>query len=81
MPLAIPWHRPNRLRRCAGRKSHAGSEEGYPLHSFRTLLAALATQSRYTCQFGDGDLVIPISKTTDPSPLQIEAFRLLQQEP
>jgi transposase len=56
------------------------NEQGYPLHSFRTLLAALATQSRYTCQFGDGDLIIPISKTTDPSPLQTEAFRLLQQE-
>jgi hypothetical protein len=56
------------------------SKEGYPRHSFRTLLAALATQSRNTCQFGDGNAVIPISKTTDPSPLQIEAFRLLQQE-
>ena len=56
------------------------SEEGYPLNSFRTLLAALATQSRYTCQFGDGDSAIPISKTTDPSALQTEAFRLLQQE-
>jgi transposase len=63
------------------KKAKRRSEKGYPLHSFRTLLAALATQSRYTCQFGDGDLVIPISKTTDPSPLQIEAFRLLQQEP
>ena len=81
MLLAIRWHRPNLLRRCAGRKLHAGVKGAIPLHSFRTLLAALATQSRYTCQFGDGDLVIPISKTTDPSPLQIEAFRLIQQEP
>ncbi len=55
-------------------------KEGYPLHSFRTLLAALATQSRETCHFGNGDSVIPISKTTDPSTLQSEAFRLLQQE-
>lgn len=51
---------------------------GCLLHSFRTLLAALATQSRHICQFGDS--VIPIRKTTDPSPLQIEAFRLLQQK-
>jgi hypothetical protein len=59
---------------------HPRSEEGYPLHSFRTLLAELATQSRYTCRFGEGDSAIPISKTTDPSALQTEAYRLLQQE-
>lgn len=56
------------------------NECGYQLNSFRTLLSALATQCRTTCQFGDGDSAIPISKTTDPSPLQNEAFRLLQQE-
>ena len=56
------------------------SDAGYQLHSFRTLLAALATQCRTTCQFGDGDSAIPISRTTDPSGLQSEAFRLLQQE-
>jgi len=62
------------------KKAIRQSEEGYPLNSFRTLLAALATQCRTTCQFGDGDAAIPISKTTDPSTLQNEAFRLLQQE-
>jgi transposase len=62
------------------KKATRRGEAGYPLHSFRTLLAVLATQSRQTCHFGDGDSVIPISKTTDPSTLQSEAFRLLQQE-
>jgi len=62
------------------KKAIRRSEEGHPLNSFRTLLAALATQCRTTCQFGDGDSNIPISKTTDPSTLQNEAFRLLQQE-
>ena len=62
------------------KKATRRSEEGYPLNSFRTLLAALATQCRTTCQFGDGDSAIPIRKTTDPSTLQNEAFRLLQQE-
>ena len=62
------------------KKAQRRSEEGYPLNSFRTLLAALATQCRTTCQFGDGDSAIPIRKTTDPSTLQNEAFRLLQQE-
>jgi transposase len=62
------------------KKAIRRSEEGYPLNSFRTLLAALATQCRTTCQFGDGDSAIPISKTADPNTLQNEAFRLLQQE-
>jgi len=61
------------------KKTTRRSEEGYPLHSFRTLLAALATQCRTTCQFGDGDSAIPIQKITDASNLQNEAFRLLQQ--
>jgi transposase len=62
------------------KKATRRSEKGHPLHSFRTLLAALATQCRHTCRFGDGDSTIPISKITDPSTLQREAFRLLQQE-
>jgi len=62
------------------KKALRRNEEGNPLNSFRTLLAALATQCRTTCQFGDGDSAIPISKTSDPSQLQNEAFRLLQQE-
>jgi transposase len=62
------------------KKAKRRSEEGYPLNSFRTLLATLATQCRTTCQFGNDDSVIPIRKITDPSPLQNEAFRLLQQE-
>jgi hypothetical protein len=63
------------------KKAIRRSEEGHPLNSFRTLLAALATQCRTTCQFGDGDSAIPISKTTDPNALQNEAFRLLQHKP
>ena len=62
------------------KKALRRSEEGYPLNSFRTLLAVLATQCRTTCQFGDGGSAIPIRKITDPSTLQNEAFRLLQQE-
>jgi transposase len=62
------------------KKATRRSAEGYPLHSFRTLLAELATQSRYTGEFGEGDAAILIRKITDPSPLQTEAHRLLQQE-
>jgi transposase len=62
------------------KKALRRSDEGYPLNSFRTLLTALATQCRTTCQFGDGDSAIPIRKTTEPNTLQNEAFRLLQQK-
>ena len=53
-------------------------DQGHPLHSFRTLLAELGAQCRNTCQFGDGQSVIEITKLTEPNPLQSEAFRLLQ---
>ena len=62
------------------KKAVRRTEGGHPVHSFRTLLAALGTQGRDTCQFGDGDSVIQINKVTDLTPLQTEAFRLLQQE-
>lgn len=62
------------------KKATRRSEDGYPLHSFRTLLAALAAQCRNTCQFGNGGSAIVITKITDSTPLQTEAFHLLQQE-
>lgn len=62
------------------KKAARRNEDGYALHSFRTLLAKLATQCRQTCQFGDGDSAIRLAKITECDPLQIEAFRLLQQE-
>jgi transposase len=62
------------------KKAARRTVDGHPVHSFRTLLATLGTQCRDTCQFGEGESAIPISKVTDFTPLQTEAFRLLQQE-
>jgi transposase len=59
------------------KKAARQTPEGLPLHSFRTLLAELGTQCRETCLFGQESTPIEISKTTDPTPLQAEAFRLL----
>lgn len=59
------------------KKAARQTPEGLPLHSFRTLLAELATQCRETCLFGQESTPIEISKITDPTPLQAEAFRLL----
>jgi transposase len=57
------------------RQTSAGNE----LQSFRTLLDELRTQCRNTCQFEEGNSVIHITKVTEPTALQIEAFRLLAE--
>ena len=72
--------RPKRRRRSARRSRSRRTQDGYPVHSFRTLLAVLGTQCRDTCQFGDASPVIEIGKLSEPTPLQTEAFRLLEHE-
>ncbi len=64
-----------RQKKCGRRTA-----EGCAIHSLRTLLADLGTQCRQSCQFGDGDSAIEIHKITEPTGLQSEAFRLLEQE-
>lgn len=67
------------------KKIERQTANGNELQSFRTLLDELGTQCRNTCEFGDGNSVIHLTKVTDPTPLQTEAFRLLadycSQEP
>ena len=83
----LPEHRAQRdpvasaepAEEVARKKTQRQTADGQPVHSFRTLLAELATQCRQTCRFGDGESAIEVRKTTDPTPLQIEAFRLLEQ--
>jgi len=55
------------------------TEEGHEVQSFRTLLTELATQCRNTCEFGEGEATVRITKLTEPSPLGREAFRLLEE--
>jgi transposase len=47
------------------------------VQSFRTLLNELGTQCRNTCELGEGNTTIRITRVTEPTPLQKEAFRLL----
>jgi transposase len=61
------------------KKATRQTENGHEVQSFRTLLAELATQCRNTCEFGEGESTLCFSKLTEPSPLQSEAFRLLEQ--
>src|SRR5512144_2633021 len=50
------------------------TDDGEHVHSFRTLLADLATLTRNTVRFGDN---LPITVLSRPTPLQQHAFRLL----
>ncbi len=61
------------------KKAARQTEGGHELQSFRTLLVALGTRCRNTCHFGEGETAIIYTKITDPTPLQSEAYRLLEQ--
>ena len=50
------------------------SDDGAPVHSFRTLLADLATLTRNTVRFGDN---LPMAVLSRPTPIQQRAFDLL----
>lgn len=55
------------------------NEAGYELHSFSTLIEALATLTRQSCEFGKGESRCSFTKEAEATPLQAEAFRLLQE--
>ena len=61
------------------KKAARQTPDGNELQSFRTLLVALGTRCRNTCHFGEGETAIIYTKLTDPTPLQSEAYRLLDQ--
>ena len=50
------------------------TDDGAPVHSFRTLLADLATLTRNTVRFGDA---LPMTVLSRPTPIQQRAFSLL----
>ena len=61
------------------KKASRQTEAGHELNSFDTLLVELATQCRNTCEFGVEESIVSYTKLTDCSPLQSEAFDLLEQ--
>ena len=60
------------------KKTERQTKEGNELQSFRTLLNELGTQCRNTCQLGEGSSAVQITKVTEPTPLQTEAFHHLE---
>jgi transposase len=71
-PVATAQPSPSVRRKKATRRN----SEGLPLHSFKTLLAELATRCRNTCRVKT-DPASRFSTLTDPSPLQARALQLL----
>lgn len=69
-PVAAAQVSPAARAKARARKT----DDGEPVHSFRTLLADLATLTRNTVRFGDN---LPITVLAQPTPLQQRAFHLL----
>jgi transposase len=59
------------------KKKTRRNADGREVHSFRTLLAELATLCRNTCTVKSEEASSSFTQLTDPSPLQAEALRLL----
>ena len=68
-----PAHRSPKAQRKAATKT---TDDGFPVHSFRTLLADLATITRNTCQPRLPDAPT-FGKITTPTPVQQRALQLL----
>ena len=57
------------------KKAEKRTPEGFVVHSFSTLMAALGTRCRNRCRIGTAGG--SISRITEPTPLQAKAFQLL----
>ncbi len=51
--------------------------EGLPVHSFRTLLAELASRARVTCEIESRDLTLACKQAPEPTPIQARAYELI----
>jgi Transposase DDE domain len=69
-PVAAAEVSPAARAKARARKT----EDGQPVHSFRTLLADLATLTRNIVRFGDA---LPMTVLSRPTPIQQRAFDLL----
>jgi transposase len=59
------------------KKQRKQTEQGFPVHSFPTLLQALATRCRNTCQVQASKEAPTFEQVTRATPLQAKAFELL----
>ena len=63
------------------KKSSRQTADGFPVHSFETLMSELATRSRVTYKLKSKDLGLTVKQIPDPTPLQARAYELLRLLP
>ena len=63
------------------KKAQRLSEDGLPIHSFRTLMAELGTRCRHRCRLKADPESPVIEQDTEPTPLQTRALELIRLFP
>jgi len=63
------------------KKSKRLTEEGLPLHSLETLMAAMGTRARHQCRLPSEPDAPCIQRLTEPTPLQQRALQLVRMFP
>lgn len=61
------------------KKRDKTTSEGWPLHSFRSLIGHMATRCRNLCSSGAGKTRLQFNRETDPTPLQKHVSKLLNE--
>jgi len=64
----------------AKKRSHQ-TTDGFPVQSFQTLLANLASRARVTYEFKTGEVKVHCQQVPDPTPLQARAYELIRTFP
>ena len=68
-------------RSAREKKNTKTTEEGWPVHSLRTLLNELGTRCKNTCRAGEGKNKIRFQQLTELTPFQQHVFNLLKVNP
>ena len=63
------------------KKNSHQTKEGLPAHSFKTLMAELATRARVTYSLRSGDSTSTFKQVPEPTPAQARAYELLKLLP
>ena len=63
--------------RVRQKKHTKRTDDGWPVHSLRTLLADLGTRCKNTCRTGQGKATIRFEQVTEATPFQTHVFGLL----
>lgn len=66
---------------ACGKKREQTTADGWPVHSYRTLLDDLATRTRNICRVGQGKHAVRFEQDTELTPFQQHVFELLGVTP